>query len=45
MTICFKSIGTILTPFNRKEGMPIQSRGSKGIKGIIELKRVVGLTI
>jgi tRNA (adenine37-N6)-methyltransferase len=39
MTILFKSIGTIHTPFNRKEGMPIQSSGSKGIKGTIELKR------
>ena len=39
MTILFKSIGTIHTPFNRKEGMPIQSSGSKGIKGTIELKK------
>jgi len=39
MTICFKSIGTIRTPFKRKEGMPIQSRGSKGIKGTIKLKK------
>lgn len=39
MTICFKSIGTIHTPFKRKEGMPIQSSGSKGIKGTIKLKR------
>ena len=39
MTICFKAIGTIHTPFKRKEGMPIQSSGSKGIKGTIELKR------
>ena len=39
MTILFKSIGTIHTPFKRKEGMPIQSSGSKGIKGTIELKK------
>ncbi len=39
MRICFKSIGTIHTPFKRKEGMPIQSSGSKGIKGTIELRR------
>lgn len=39
MTICFNSIGTIHTPFKRKEGMPIQSIGSKGIKGTIKLKR------
>jgi tRNA-Thr(GGU) m(6)t(6)A37 methyltransferase TsaA len=39
MTIQFKSIGTIHTPFTKKEGMPIQSSGSKGIKGTIELKR------
>ena len=39
MTINFTSIGTIYTPFKRKEGMPIQSAGSKGIRGKIKLKR------
>ena len=39
MSISFKSIGTIHTPFKRKEGTPIQSSGSRGINGTIELKR------
>jgi len=39
MTINFTSIGTIRTPFKRKGGMPIQSSGSKGIKGTIILKK------
>lgn len=39
MAITFNSIGTIQTPFKSKEGMPVQSSGSKGIKGIIVLKK------
>lgn len=39
MRICFTSIGTIHTPFKRKEGMPIQSTGSNGTRGTIKLKR------
>jgi|SRR5664280_735153 tRNA-Thr(GGU) m(6)t(6)A37 methyltransferase TsaA len=37
-TIEFKSIGTIHSPFNDLEGMPIQPIGAKGIKGQIHLK-------
>ncbi len=36
-TIEFKSIGTIYTPFNDLEGMPIQPIGARGVKGKIEL--------
>jgi len=39
MSINFTSIGIIHTPFKRKEGMPIQSVGAKGIKGTIILKK------
>jgi len=39
MTICYKSIGTIHTPFKKLKGMPIQSKGSKGTRGTIELKK------
>ncbi len=39
MPINFTSIGTIHTLFKKKEGMPIQSSGSKGIKGTIILKK------
>lgn len=39
MAITFTPIGTIRTPFKRKEGMPIQSSGSKGIKGTVVLKK------
>lgn len=35
----FTSIGIIHTPFKRKEGMPIQSSGSDGIRGTIKLKK------
>jgi len=38
MSISLQPIGTIFTPFKSKEGMPIQSRLAKGIKGRIELK-------
>jgi len=33
----YKFIGIIKTPFNSKEGMPIQPTGAKGIKGVIEI--------
>lgn len=39
MTICYKSIGTIHTPFKKVKGMPIQSTGSKGTKGTVALKK------
>lgn len=39
MAITFSPIGTIRTPFKRKEGMPIQSSGSKGIKGTVVLQK------
>lgn len=39
MSIKFKSIGTIYTPFKLKEEMPIQSKGAEGIKGTIKLKK------
>ncbi|NLP58857.1 tRNA (N6-threonylcarbamoyladenosine(37)-N6)-methyltransferase TrmO [Lutibacter sp. B1] len=39
MSIKFKSIGTIYTPFKLKEEMPIQSKGAAGIKGTIKLKK------
>lgn len=38
MSIALQPIGIIFTPFRSKEGMPIQSRLAKGIKGRIELK-------
>jgi tRNA-Thr(GGU) m(6)t(6)A37 methyltransferase TsaA len=34
----FLPIGTIRSPFTTKEGMPVQPKGAKGIKGTIELK-------
>lgn len=39
MTTSFKSIGIIHTPFRNIEGMPIQSKGSKGKKGTVVLKK------
>ncbi len=39
MTVSYTSIGTIHTPFRKIEGMPIQSIGSKGTKGTVELKK------
>lgn len=35
MAISFNPIGTINTPFKTKEGMPIQSKGAEGIRGLI----------
>lgn len=39
MKIKFKSIGTIYTPHKTKDGIPIQSKYAKGIKGTIKLKK------
>jgi len=41
----FEQIGTIFTPYETREGMPIQSNGAKGIKGeiIINSEYSVGL--
>jgi tRNA-Thr(GGU) m(6)t(6)A37 methyltransferase TsaA len=39
MAICFTPIGTIRTPFKKREGMPIQSGISGGIKGTVTLKK------
>lgn len=33
----FHSIGTINTPFNELQNMPIQPTGAKGVKGTIKL--------
>lgn len=38
MSIIFEPIGIIYTPFNSKEGMPIQVNGASGIKGQIIMK-------
>ena len=35
--ITFNEIGSIRTPFKTKEGMPIQTKGAKGIQGSIVL--------
>ena len=37
MTIEYKPIGIIHTPFNDPEGMPIQPAGAEGIKGTVEI--------
>ena len=44
--ISFKPIGYIKTPFQKKEGMPIQPTGAIGIKGEIEIlpEFIEGLT-
>jgi tRNA-Thr(GGU) m(6)t(6)A37 methyltransferase TsaA len=39
MSITFHTIGTIYTPFTKKEGMPIQPNGAEGIKGQIILNK------
>jgi tRNA-Thr(GGU) m(6)t(6)A37 methyltransferase TsaA len=36
--IRYNPIGTIRSPFKDVKGMPIQPRGAKGIKGVVELK-------
>ena len=38
MTLIYKSIGTIYTPFDKKKGIPIQPVGAIGIRGRIEIK-------
>ena len=35
--ISLRPIGVIHTPFNKKEGMPIQGKFAKEIKGSVEL--------
>ena len=46
MEINFKEIGTIHTPFETREGMPVQSVQANGIKGQVVVKEelVAGLT-
>ena len=39
MSVIYKPIGVIHTPFIKKEGMPIQPGGASGIKGNIVLKK------
>jgi tRNA-Thr(GGU) m(6)t(6)A37 methyltransferase TsaA len=39
MSITFKAIGIIKSPFKTLEGMPIQSKAAKGIRGTIEIKK------
>lgn len=39
MRVRYRSIGTIHTPFVKKEGMPVQPGGAEGIKGIVKLKK------
>lgn len=44
-SIVFNQIGVIRTPFEKREGMPIQQTGAGGVKGTIEIedKYVEGL--
>ena len=46
MQITYEPVGIVHTPFKSKEGMPIQTRGGKGIKGQIIVKEELasGLT-
>lgn len=37
MKIEYSSIGTIYTPFNKRDGMPIQPAGAGGTEGTIEI--------
>jgi tRNA-Thr(GGU) m(6)t(6)A37 methyltransferase TsaA len=39
MSLTLKKIGTIYTPFNSKDKMPIQSKGAKGVNGTIKIKK------
>jgi tRNA-Thr(GGU) m(6)t(6)A37 methyltransferase TsaA len=39
MKITYHSIGTIYSPFEKKEGMPIQAIAANGIKGKIEINK------
>lgn len=38
MSIVFKEIGTIYSPFKESRGTPIQPSAAKGVKGTIEIK-------
>ena len=40
--IAFKPIGTIHSPFNDIEGMPIQPAGAQGVEGTVELDPAYG---
>lgn len=37
-TITYNPIGIIRTPFEKREGMPIQQTGADGVKGTIEIE-------
>lgn len=37
MTIAYKPIGLIHTPFKNRKGMPIQPAGAKGVRGVVEI--------
>jgi tRNA-Thr(GGU) m(6)t(6)A37 methyltransferase TsaA len=37
MTISYRPIGTIYTPFKRRQGMPIQPTGAQGVSGRVEI--------
>ncbi len=39
MTIKYEQIGTVYSPFEKKEGMPIQAISANGIKGKIEINK------
>jgi tRNA-Thr(GGU) m(6)t(6)A37 methyltransferase TsaA len=39
MIFTYQSIGTIHSVFEKKEGMPIQAAGAKGMKGTIEIEK------
>lgn len=39
MTIEYRQIGTIYSPFEKKEGMPIQAISANGAKGKIEINK------
>ncbi len=43
MSVEFNPIGIIHTPFNLKDGMPIQANGAMGVKGHIELNKELTL--
>lgn len=38
MNISYKSIGTIMTPFTEKSGMPIQTVAARDVEGIIRVE-------
>jgi len=39
MSIVFKQIGTVRSPFTESKGTPIQPGAGKGVKGTVELKQ------